>query len=155
GTRRADCKLLLFLLQQFAFSLDPPTITAEPAVLLDDAVARDYETDVVGRTGARDGANGPGRTNRFGDFAVGACLPVRNRLEIPPHFPLKSGGRDVERQIERSHAAVQVRDERPHPLRERAALTLNRRRRILGAQILLELLVSSAEFHGTQSFLGS
>ena len=52
----SDCKLLLLLLQQPAFSLDAPAVAAEAAVLLHDAVARDDEADVIGRACPRDGA---------------------------------------------------------------------------------------------------
>ena len=76
----SDCKLLLFLLQQFAFSVGAPAVTAKSSVLLYHAMARDDEADVIGRTGACDRANGPGRANPFGDVGVGARFAIRNRL---------------------------------------------------------------------------
>lgn len=146
----SDCKLLLFPLQQFAFSLDAPAITAEPAILLHHAMARDDETDMIAGTGACDGPNGPWRTDRRRDLAVRARLPVRNRLKIPPDLPLKRRGLDIERQVEPRRPAVKMRDERADPLRKRAALALDGCIGVLGPQILLELFVPVAELHGAQ-----
>ena len=52
-----DCKLLLLLLQQPAFSLDTPAVAAKSAVLLHDPVAGNDETDAVGRAGSGHGAS--------------------------------------------------------------------------------------------------
>ena len=130
----SDCKLLLFLLQQFAFPRGAPAVTAEPAALLHYAMAGDDETDVIGRTGAGNRANGRGRANRSCDVAVRARLAVGDRLKVPPDPPLKRRRFHIERQIELRRPAVQMRDKRMYPLRERTSFTLNGGGRILGTQ---------------------
>src|SRR5262249_15380361 len=96
-----------------------------------------------------------GRANCPCDVAVGARLTIRNRLQVAPDLPLKGGRFDVERQIELRRPAVQMRDQRAYPLRERSSFTLDGCRRILGTQILLELLVSIAKLDGTQSLVSA
>src|SRR5207237_4194863 len=76
GNRHAssDCKLLLLLLQQLAFSLDAPAIAAKAAVPLHDAVAGNDEADVIGGARARDRADRTRRADRVRDLAVRARL---------------------------------------------------------------------------------
>jgi hypothetical protein len=91
-------KLGSFQGEQLFFALDAPTITSECAILTHYSVARDGYRYGVGGAGPGYGPRGFRHADLLRYCAVGAGFAARNSLQAFPDSPLKSGGRDVERQ---------------------------------------------------------
>ena len=151
SAQTCDCKLLLLLLQQLALSLDAPSISAEPAALVHDPVARDDEAHAIGRTGPGDGASRRRHAKIPGDLAVRARLAVRDRLQVTPDLPLERRRLHVHGQSEIRRPPVEVRDQGAHPFRERALLAANLADGYSPRRIALEQIVANRRASRSQS----
>jgi hypothetical protein len=84
--------------QQRPFPIQPAGKAAEPVVRGQHAMAGHENRNGIGPARAADGANGPGVSNRAGDFGITAGLTARNFPERAPNALLKiRAGGEIER----------------------------------------------------------
>lgn len=85
-----------------------PAIAAEIAVAANDAMAGDDDGDGVGGAGSGDGTGCARIASRGRNLRVGLGAAGRDGLQIVPDLHLKSGGADVEREIDARLLAVKI-----------------------------------------------
>ena len=108
------CPPLLGRKQRSLRSVAPP-VTPYAAGFGDHAVAGNDDGDGVGRAGAATARTALGLPMLLATSRIGAGLAVGDALQLAPHFPLKRGGLDVDRQIERRRIAAKMPCDRLDP----------------------------------------
>lgn len=71
-----SCLALPF--KQVALAFHAPAIAGNAAIVAHHTVAGNGNGDLVCRAGLRHSANGPWRTDPFGDVSITYCFPSRN-----------------------------------------------------------------------------
>lgn len=91
--------------------MEARAVPAQGAVVGDDAVAGDDDTDGVGGVGLAHGAGGAGWTERTGDVAVAARFAIRDREKRTPNALLVRGAFELEGEVEYAQLACEVKFE--------------------------------------------
>src|SRR5213078_4013215 len=99
---------LLFLVQEFFLPFQSPAVTTQALIASDHAMARYDQSDGIGGTGSRHGADRSGTINCLRNFSIGSRRAIGNRAQRFPHKTLERGRLYVEWQNEIGTFAAQM-----------------------------------------------
>src|SRR5437773_10451416 len=85
------------LVKQAPLSVDSPAVATQGAILANDPVAGNENSNLVLRAGSGDGAGGGRAAEARRKRAVGPGLPTRDSLQRPPDKELEIRSRKIER----------------------------------------------------------